>query len=1017
MSLQKKKRSRSNSLPVNNFFRHVEGSPQEDESGKHYYHRTRSLAENVNSLTEAEEESRKVRMLPHVRIENMASSRIVPVVLWGPTPPTHSISSLLVAKDEKCIITGSKEGQLCLWDLVRGNGNEIQIFPCQLLYGHSSAITALADCVNGPDNYALVSATKCGQIFVWDIHDGTCLHSRVIPGHHHAHVEVFQPSGRPDLAPRLLVQGYYSDLFVLDLSSFDILFLLRQKVSPSWVTAMAVVENTTAQTMSFLGLNEDGYMKVWNMKSTDVRSAEPVDNEKQHFVGITSAVSLCTNPYGSAMALVVAQDSWQLFDISEGGFMQLCHVGSDTHSVALTGGAFVDRYQVLVWCSDGTAILYQLTRRCHTQVELKEDGAVGVEPAPPDAPEAAIRLCTFRARSQCPAPQPAFTFFDLSSSGRNQPSRLFLAGNSSGQINAWFLPVRDHVMDLLCKYAQRHMHSPSSPSALLPVPTSALETLEPVTSCLLSDAWTPPAQPLGLVDFVGAKDALKLAAAASSGGDSAKSSGSPPVTASLFLKQQGRVVCGRSDGTIVIVTATHAAAMHLLRATGKWRTGLPHLLLSGHCGAVTALLHPHSVDASRYEADHLISGGEDFTVRLWDVMKGTLIFTLSLHGGVVRHLMCLPPSSAPRLQSCLCSVADDHSVALISLKECRCLLLAAQHIFPVAGIRWRLPDDFLIVACIDGTVYVWEIETGQLDRCVNGSVAVDVLSASKDYHGSGLLDPTGEHSSAAVTGLSSSYQFKAGNTTVPTATTSLSSSLLEISGSLLEVIGLQASRRDPFGHVLLFNCTQLINRLVQEQRHTKPEFVWQSGLLENPKTEAASSAPTSSTASRRRTQQAPATPEQQRPPGPAPGSADYFRRYLGGRRALSAQSGGGGSSSSASSRPTSSASQSDRRTSQQQQPQQQGRTAGYTQQPVSGGPSSLSPSSSSSSPRDFHRKAGGSAAAGRRDPVASAAAATSFGLGPTDHASPSSSYHGQYQQRNSGGGGGGGGGGGSGGDL
>lgn len=160
-------------------------------------------------------------------------------------------------------------------------------------------------------------------------------------------------------------------------------------------------------------------------------------------------------------------------------------------------------------------------------------------------------------------------------------------------------------MDLLCQYAERHMHSPSSPSVLKPTP--AIEQIAPVVEAQLSDAWAPPAEPLGLVDFVGAKkDALQLAAAASSG--RGKSSSAVKVTASLYLRQQGRVVCGRADGAIVVVTATHAAAMHLLRATGKWRAGLPHLLLCGHHGAVTALLHPNSVDPGRYEPNHLISG-------------------------------------------------------------------------------------------------------------------------------------------------------------------------------------------------------------------------------------------------------------------------------------------------------------------------------------------------------------------------------------------------------------------------
>ena len=247
------------------------------------------------------------------------------------------------------------------------------------------------------------------QIFVWDVSDGTCLHSRNIPGHHHTHIRVFQVPGRPEQSPRLLVQGYYNDLFVLDLATFDILFLLRQKVNPSWITAVSLVENAFTQvwkclawyrywrllacscvttlsqspfyfslflfpffvfvlvhffffqscvviatacalllqSTTLLGLNEDGFVKTWTLKPSELRSSEPVDDDKQHFVGITNGVSLSTNPYGSAMTLVVAQDSWQLFDISEGGFMQLCHHGNDVNSVALTGGAFVERYQVL----------------------------------------------------------------------------------------------------------------------------------------------------------------------------------------------------------------------------------------------------------------------------------------------------------------------------------------------------------------------------------------------------------------------------------------------------------------------------------------------------------------------------------------------------------------------------------------------------------------------------------------------------------------------------------------------
>lgn len=74
-----------------------------------------------------------------------------------------------------------------------------------------------------------------------------------------------------------------------------------------------------------------------------------------------------------------------------------------------------------------------------------------------------------------------------------------------------------------------------------------------------------------------------------------------------------------------------------------------------------------------------------------------------------------------------------------------------RHLFPVVNIKWRPLDDFLIVGCSDGTVYVWQMETGHLDRVLHGMLAEEVLSACDENatdaapHGStselGLANP------------------------------------------------------------------------------------------------------------------------------------------------------------------------------------------------------------------------------------------------------------------------------------
>jgi WD40 repeat protein len=82
-------------------------------------------------------------------------------------------------------------------------------------------------------------------------------------------------------------------------------------------------------------------------------------------------------------------------------------------------------------------------------------------------------------------------------------------------------------------------------------------------------------------------------------------------------------------------------------------------------------------------------------------------------------------------------VASDHSVTLLSLQERKCVTLASRHLFPVVTIKWRPLDDFLIVGCSDGTVYVWQMETGHLDRVLHGMLAEEVLNACDEHSGDG----------------------------------------------------------------------------------------------------------------------------------------------------------------------------------------------------------------------------------------------------------------------------------------
>lgn len=81
---------------------------------------------------------------------------------------------------------------------------------------------------------------------------------------------------------------------------------------------------------------------------------------------------------------------------------------------------------------------------------------------------------------------------------------------------------------------------------------------------------------------------------------------------------------------------------------------------------------------------------------------------------------------------CICAVADDNSAALLSLKENKCIVLASRQAFPIVEVKWRPLDDFMLLRCEDECVYVWQMETANLDRIVTGLVSEEIMEACNE---------------------------------------------------------------------------------------------------------------------------------------------------------------------------------------------------------------------------------------------------------------------------------------------
>ncbi len=79
---------------------------------------------------------------------------------------------------------------------------------------------------------------------------------------------------------------------------------------------------------------------------------------------------------------------------------------------------------------------------------------------------------------------------------------------------------------------------------------------------------------------------------------------------------QCRLVCGREDGSIVMVPATQTIMLHLLAGKHQRYTNWPqHQVLLGHSGRVNCLLYPNN-EHPRYDVEHLVRSAKSISVNM-----------------------------------------------------------------------------------------------------------------------------------------------------------------------------------------------------------------------------------------------------------------------------------------------------------------------------------------------------------------------------------------------------------------
>lgn len=598
------------------------------------------------------------------------NSLMVPIVLWGRKSPTHKVSCITSTKHGKNILTGCADGQVCVWDFDQDKNT---ISPRALLFGHTSSVVSIAEVIDGGEETKyFLSASSNNELLLWDLNDCRCIENAKISGSPTKLIPLeLNMNGK--LTPCVACIGLFAEVFIISSMSLSVVTTLISRIYPDWISSCSVMNHGTET--SVVGLTLSGTIKVWQIPST-LNSSQPILEDESKQLRCINAKELCYNPAYTDVLLVVCPYEWQIYDARD--FSLICGNQAPGCSV-LTGGDIMHSCsKIILWDQSGNVYIYSL--------DFSTDKAIGNSAKFSRGQEADL-ICSFNsARSIHLSLPPVFML-----NSNVDHDFLLYSGNSNGIIDIWSI-----------KKCNLQTHQ------------SYIDLVSLKCSYSLSDHWDSLVRPpSGIIDNLG-----KCA--------------SSSVTTSLYLENIGQLACGRDDGSIIIVPAARACKSQLIRdGPMTKKCWVPHRTLRGHLDRITCLLYPHQ-ESDRYSPQIFVSGSADFAVVMWDLFNGTQLHVFNVHGGEITELIVPPEDCSARIQQSICSVATDHSVAILSLRERKCVMLAASHTSMVTTIKWRPHDDFILVACADGGLFVWQMETGHLDRYLTGVTATQVLESCDD---------------------------------------------------------------------------------------------------------------------------------------------------------------------------------------------------------------------------------------------------------------------------------------------
>ncbi|XP_064013660.1 WD repeat-containing protein 72 isoform X8 [Pogoniulus pusillus] len=515
---------------------------------------------------------------------------------------------------------------------------------------------------------------------VWNVSNGQCIGNAKLPYRHTA-ICYYHCSFRMTGEGWLLCCGEYQDVLIIDAKTLDVIHTLSSSQSPDWINCMCIVHSARIQEDSLVAVSVAGVLQVWDLSSSlnSIQERQSVCEKESKSLDFINcqAVRFCT--YTERLLLVVSSTCWQVYDYCDFSLLctEFCKSGQ-----CFAGGEVLAAYRLIIWTEDGHSYIYQLLNSGLSKSMYPADGKVLRETVYPHL------LCFTTVKENKSLP-----FVMGFMNERKEPFyKVLYSGEASGRITLW------HVPDVPVSTCD------GSPKE---IPITSTQTLQ-------DNFDKHPSMSEDIFDHLCAPEDRGAV-----------------VSSSVYIPSLNKLVCGYENGKIVVTVGLKAARARLLENIPLLKDNLPYKVLNGHSSRVTYLLYPHDKSV-RFDPSWLLSGGQDSVVICWDVFTGDILHQFSLQSGPVTELLRFPENYRLKDHSIVCCVCSDHSVAILHLQRRVSLLHARKHLSPVKKIKLDPVENLLIVGCEDDSVYIWEVETGTLERHETGETAKAILASIED---------------------------------------------------------------------------------------------------------------------------------------------------------------------------------------------------------------------------------------------------------------------------------------------